>query len=65
MAVKKSLEQFKVAKAMHELKHGELHSGSKTGPLVTNPKQAQAIGFSEARAMSGKTSKNAFQKAMK
>lgn len=38
----------KVAKVMHEFKHGELHSGSKQGPKVTNPKQAVAIAMSEA-----------------
>ncbi|HVW99274.1 MAG TPA: DUF6496 domain-containing protein [Candidatus Babeliaceae bacterium] len=27
-------------------KAGELHSGSKKGPVVTNPKQAIAIGLS-------------------
>jgi uncharacterized protein DUF6496 len=34
---------------MHEYKHGELHSGSKKGPVVTNRKQAIAIGLSEQR----------------
>ncbi len=33
---------------MHELKEGKLHSGSKKGPLVTNPKQGIAIALSEA-----------------
>lgn len=28
---------------------GKLHSGSKKGPIVTNPKQMQAIQISEAR----------------
>ena len=32
---------------MHEFKHGQLHSGSKTGPQVTNRKQAIAIGLSQ------------------
>ena len=32
---------------MHEFKHGELHSGSKHGPKVTNRKQAIAIALSE------------------
>ena len=40
--------QDKVEKAMHEMKHGELKSG-RTGKKVTNPKQAIAIGLSEAR----------------
>jgi len=39
----------KVDKVMTEFKAGELHSGSKTGPKVTNPKQAVAIAMSEAR----------------
>jgi hypothetical protein len=39
----------KVAKSMHEFKAGELHSGSKTGPKVTNRKQAIAIGISEQK----------------
>jgi hypothetical protein len=39
----------KVAKVMGEFKRGELHSGSKSGPEVTSPKQAKAIAMSEAR----------------
>jgi len=39
----------KVGKVMGEFKAGELHSGSKNGPMVTNRKQAVAIGMSEAR----------------
>lgn len=38
----------KVKKVMHEFKEGKLHSGSKKGPEVTNPKQAVAIAMSEA-----------------
>ena len=34
---------------MHKFKHGKLHSGSKTGKKVTNPKQAIAIMMSEKR----------------
>lgn len=33
---------------MHAFKQGELHSGSKSGPKVTNRKQAIAIALSEA-----------------
>jgi len=33
---------------MHKFKHGQLHSGSKKGPIVKNRKQAIAIGLSEA-----------------
>ncbi len=39
----------KIGKVMHEFKAGELHSGSKHGPKVTNKKQAVAIAMSEAR----------------
>lgn len=39
----------KVEKVMHEFKHGELHSGSKTGPKVSNRSQAIAIALSEQR----------------
>lgn len=38
----------KVEKVMHEFKHGELHSGSKSGPMVRSRKQAVAIAMSEA-----------------
>jgi hypothetical protein len=38
----------KVKKVMHEYKHHELRSG-RSGKKVTNPKQAIAIGLSEAR----------------
>lgn len=40
----------KIAKVMREGYKGELHSGSKKGPLVTNPKQMKAIALSEARS---------------
>ena len=46
--MKKSKSKAKVKRVMSEFKHGELHSGSKNGPVVTNPKQAQAIAMSEA-----------------
>ena len=39
----------KVGKVMDEYKAGELHSGSKSGPVVKSRKQAVAIGMSEAR----------------
>lgn len=41
--------QGKVRDVMEEFKHGELHSGSKHGPVVTNRKQAIAIALAEAR----------------
>jgi hypothetical protein len=43
---KKSQEE--VEEKMHEMKRGELHSG-RSGKKVTNPRQAIAIGLSEAR----------------
>jgi len=42
----------KVEEAMHEMKHGQLRSS--TGQKVKNPKQAIAIGLSEARSEGGK-----------
>lgn len=38
---------------MHEYKHGELHSGSKSGPKVNSRAQAVAIMLSEKRAAEG------------
>lgn len=49
MAKESMKAQNKIGKVMGEFKHGKLHSGSKKGPLVTNPKQAVAISMSEAR----------------
>lgn len=47
--VSKQLRREKVKQTLHEFKHGELHSGSKKGPLVRNPKQAVAIALDSAR----------------
>jgi hypothetical protein len=43
----------KVGKVMGEFKAGDLHSGSKTGPVVKDRKQAIAIGMSEGRKAQG------------
>ncbi len=48
--------QEKVEKAMHEMKEGKLKSG-RSGKKVTNPKQAIAIGLSEAREEGAKVPK--------
>lgn len=48
---KKSQETVK--KAMHDYKRGKLKSG-RSGKKVTNPKQAVAIGLSEARKKGAK-----------
>lgn len=45
--------QTKVERAMEEMKQGKLKSG-KSNKKVTNPKQAIAIGLSEARAEGAK-----------
>ena len=37
-----------VEQTLHEYQHGKLHSGSKTGPKVTDRKQAIAIALSQA-----------------
>ncbi|HEY4831546.1 MAG TPA: DUF6496 domain-containing protein [Waddliaceae bacterium] len=50
--VPKSNKKVKVV--MKEFKKGKLHSGSKKGPKVTNPKQAIAIALSEQRKASKK-----------
>jgi len=44
----KGTPKEKVKVEMKKFKKGELHSGSKEGPIVTNPKQVIAISFSEA-----------------
>lgn len=54
MAKKKSKLKKKMDKVFHEFGKGKLHSGSKKGPVVTNPKQATAIAFSEGRKVEGK-----------
>jgi hypothetical protein len=51
---KKAAEE--VQQAMHEMKEGELPSG-RSGKKVTNPKQAVAIGLSEARESGAKVPK--------
>lgn len=49
MAKHKTKKSKKIEKVMHEFKEGGLHSGSKKGPVVTNPKQAIAIAISESK----------------
>jgi hypothetical protein len=45
----KKAAKKKVHKVMSEFKKGELHSGSKSGPIVKSAAQAKAIALSEAR----------------
>ncbi len=51
----------KVEKAMHEMHEGKLKSGG-SGKKVTNPKQAIAIGLSEAREEGKKVPKKSASK---
>ena len=44
----KKQKQAAVKQVMHEFKGGELHSGSKSGPVVTDRDQAIAIAMSES-----------------
>lgn len=55
MAKKKRVRKIK--KVMEEFKDSTLHSGSKKGPLVTDPKQAIAIALSESRKKKKKKAK--------
>lgn len=55
MAKYSKTAQKKVEESMHEMKEGKLKSGS--GKKVTNPKQAIAIGLSEAREKGAKVPK--------
>ena len=54
---KVSKGEKKIGKVMGEFKQGKLHSGSKEGPVVKNPKQAVAIALSEARQAGAKIPK--------
>jgi hypothetical protein len=47
--MKKTAKKKKVAKVMKEFKSGTLNSGSSTGPVVTNRRQAVAIAMSQAK----------------
>lgn len=55
MAKETKSQQKKIKKVMHEFKESKLHSGSKKGPIVKNPKQAIAIALSESRKPMKKT----------
>lgn len=57
MATKPSKADKKMGKVMHEYKAGTLHSGSKSGPMVTSRKQAIAIAMSEANKAKKKPKK--------
>lgn len=46
---KENKKEKKIKKVIREFDRGELHSGSKNGPVVKDKKQALAIGYSEAK----------------
>lgn len=60
----KAGKKKKVERVMKEGYAGELHSGSKNGPIVTNPAQMKAIAMSEA-GESKKKKKNKSKKKKK
>ena len=64
MAKYSKTSQKKVEKTMHEMHEGKLKSG-KSNKKVTNPKQAIAIGLSEARKKGAKVPKKAAKKSAK
>lgn len=64
MAKYSKAAQKKVEKSMHEMHEGTLKSG-KSGKKVTNPKQAIAIGLSEAREEGDKVPKKTESKSSK
>jgi hypothetical protein len=57
MAKKASRGKEKLKKVLGEYKRGDLHSGSKSGPVVTSRDQALAIGINEARKAGAKIPK--------
>ena len=54
MMMDKEMMNKKMKKVMGEYKMGDLHSGSKDGPMVKNRSQVVAIGLSEARKATSK-----------
>lgn len=57
----KKAKKKRMEEEMHKFKEGKLRSGSKKGPIVSNPKQAIAISLSEA-GLSKKKKKRAKKK---
>jgi hypothetical protein len=58
----KKAKKARVETEMHKFKEHELHSGSKKGPIVTNPKQAIAISLHEAGISKRKSKKKKLKK---
>ena len=53
----KKRKRDKVGVVMEEFEEGRLHSGSKKGPIVTNPKQGIAIALSYSKKKKGTNEK--------
>lgn len=53
------------AGVMQEFQKGALHSGSKKGAVVQNPKQAKAIAISEDKKEKGEPIANKVNRAVK
>ena len=53
----KKKKRARMKSEMDKFKAGKLHSGSKKGPIVQNPKQALAISLHEAGLSKSKSKK--------
>ena len=58
----KSAKRKRVRLEMHKYKHGQLHSGSKRGPLAKSRKQAIAIALNEAGLSKKRQRKRSYNK---
>lgn len=58
----KNAKKKVMKREMDKFKEGSLHSGSKKGPIVTNPKQAIAISLSESGQSKSKKKKKRAKK---